>query len=78
MADDLFGGSGRLRTKPDVVQPYQKPRPVKAWTHCPHDPPCHARHWCESGARDVRDLQTAKGYSVEEALRRVKLGERAG
>ena len=79
MADDLFGVSGRVGGKPDVVQPYQKPRQptVKAWTHCPHDPPCHTRLWCESGIRDVRDLQKAKGYTVGEAIRRVKLGERA-
>ena len=78
MADDLFGVSGRMRAKP-VVQPYQKPRPVRpqAWTRCPHDPPCHTRLWCESGTRDVRDLQQAKGYPVDEAIRRVKLGERA-
>ena len=76
MADDLFGASGRLLRKPDIVQPYQKPPAVRAWTHCPHEPPCHARHWCESGARDVRDLQQAKGYTVEDAIRRVKLGER--
>ncbi len=22
---------------------------------CPHNPTCHSRQWCESGARDARD-----------------------
>lgn len=79
MPDDLFGAPSRVPRQSAVVQPYQKPRQVtvKAWTHCPHDPPCHIRLWCESGARDVRDLQRAKGYPVDEAIRRWKLGERA-
>lgn len=32
---------------------------------------------CQSGVRDVRDIMNAKGCSVEDAIRRVRLGERA-
>ena len=77
MSDDLFGVPSRALRKPDIVQPYQKPPTARAWTHCQHDPPCPNAVWCASGCRDVRDLQQAKGYTVEDAIRRVKLGERA-
>lgn len=79
MANDLFGIEGRVSRKPAFVQPYQKSRTVtKAkWTHCTHDPPCPNNAWCASGTRDVRDLQKKIGCSVDEAIRRVKLGERA-
>lgn len=80
MGDDLWGPAGGYeKTLRPAKQTFQKltPKPVRAWTKCEHDPPCFARHWCESGIRDIRDLQARLGCSIEEAIRRHRVGERA-
>lgn len=79
MPDDLFGAPSRdLRAVPVAKRPYAKPQvTVRAWNGCPHTPPCHNSTWCATGIRDARDLQKKLGCSVDEAIRRARLGERA-
>jgi len=44
----------------DWVGPERRVEQRREWV-CPHDPPCHARPWCESGTRDARDKARERG-----------------